>query len=394
MPLTDVKIKTLKPKDKVYKESDEKGLFLQVSPNGSKHWKLKYRYDGKEKKLSFGAYPEVKLADARRKRDEAKALLADDIDPSLHKKERKIARQLGAENSFELIALEWHAKFSPKWTKDHGERILQRLKNDVFPWIGSRPASQITTPELLSVLRRIENRGAIETAHRIHQNCGQIFRYAIATGRAERDISGDLRGALPPVRKKHHASITDPKAIGGLLRAIQGYEGHFVTKCALRFAPLVFVRPGELRHAEWSEINLDIKEWHIPAEKMKMREKHIVPLSNQAIAMLEELKPLTGLGKYIFPSIRSPNRPMSNNTVLGALRRLGYASDEMTGHGFRSMACTLLNEQGWNSDAIERQLAHAERNSIRAAYNYAEHLPERRKMMQKWADYLDELKMK
>lgn len=391
MPLTDVKIRNLKPKDMVYKVSDEKGLYLLVSPNGSKHWKLKYRYDGKEKKLSFGAYPEVKIADARRKRDEAKALLADDIDPSIHRHERKLARQLGAVNSFELITLEWHAKFSNQWTASHGARTLQRLRKDLFPWIGNRPISEINAPELLSVLRRIESRGAIETAHRTQQNCGQIFRYAVATGRAERDITNDLRGALQPVKKSHHASITDPKAIGALLRAINDYEGHFVTKCALRLAPLVFVRPGELRQAEWKEFCFDSNEWHIPAEKMKMREKHIVPLSRQSIAILQELKPLTGDSKYVFPSIRTPHRPMSNNTVLGALRRLGYTSDEMTGHGFRSMACTLLNEQGWNRDAIERQLAHAERNSIRAAYNYAEHLPERRKMMQEWAEYLEKL---
>ena len=282
-------------------------------------------------------------------------------------------------------------RFLSKWTSNHAERILVRFKNDIFPWIGTRPISDIKAPELLNVIRRIESRNAIETAHRALQNCGQVFRYAIATGRAERDITYDLRGALQPVKSRHHASITDPKAIGALIRAISGYEGYFVTKCALRLAPLVFVRPGELRHAEWAEINFESNEWRIPAEKMKMREKHIVPLSKQVIAILQELKCLTGGGKYIFPSIRTPTRPMSEATVLGGLRRLGYTKEEMTGHGFRSMACTMLNEQGWNRDAIERQLAHAERNSIRAAYNYAEHLPERRKMMQAWADYLDSL---
>jgi integrase len=241
------------------------------------------------------------------------------------------------------------------------------------------------------VLRRIENRGAIETAHRIHQICGQVFRYAIATGKAERDVSSDLRGALPPTRKRHHATIVEPKKIAELLKAIQSYEGYFVTKCALQLAPLFFVRPGELRKAEWSEFNFETAEWRIPAEKMKMRATHIVPLSAQAILILRELETLTGNSQYVFPSIRTLRRPMSDNTVLGALRRLGYSKDEMTGHGFRSMASTLLNEQGWNRDAIERQLAHAERNNIRAAYNYAEYLPERRKMMQHWADYLDTL---
>ena len=304
---------------------------------------------------------------------------------------KKRDRKLGPENSFESVAREWHIKFSAKWTEDHKLRTLYRLEKDVFPWLGQRPISEITPPELLLVLRRIENRGAIETAHRIHQICGQVFRYAIATGKADRDSSADLRGAIPPVKKRHHASIINPKEIGDLLRAINGYNGYLVTKCALQLAPLLFVRPGELRHAEWSEFNFEAAEWRIPAHKMKMRTAHIVPLSTQAIAIFREVQALTGHAKYVFPSIRSPNRPMSNNAVLAALRRLGYTKDEMTGHGFRSMASTLLNEQGWNRDAIERQLAHSERNNIRAAYNYAEYLPERRKMMQHWADYLDQL---
>lgn len=391
MALTDVKIRNLKPKDKIYKESDEKGLYLQISPNGSKHWKLKYRYDGKEKKLSFGSYPAVKLADARRKRDEAKALLADEIDPSIHKKERKLARQMGAENSFELIALEWHAKNINAWTQDHGKRILVRLQKDIFPWLGKCGITDIKAPELLKALERIQNRGALETAHRALQNCSQVFRYAVITGRAEHDITANLRGALAPVKTRNHASITNPNEICNLLKAIDGYQGYFVTKCALRLSPLFFVRPGELRQAEWSEFNFETKEWRIPAHKMKMREQHIVPLSTQAIAVLDELRPYTGDGKYLFPSIRTPTRPMSNNTINSALRRLGYTNDEMTPHGFRSMACTLLNEQGWNRDAIERQMAHAERNSVRASYNYAEHLNIRREMMQAWADYLDHL---
>jgi integrase len=289
------------------------------------------------------------------------------------------------------VSREWHQKNASLWVDSHGDRIIRRLEKDVFPFVGKRPITEISAPEILTVLQRIENRGAIETAHRTHQNFGQIFRYAIAAGYATDDPSPHLRGALKPVQQRHHASITDPKAIGDLLRAINSYEGFFVTKCALQLAPLFFVRPGELRKAEWDEFNFETSEWRIPASKMKMRELHIVPLSTQAIAILQELHMLTGNGKYVFPSVRTSKRPMSENTVTGALRRLGYTSNEMTGHGFRSMACTILNEQGWNRDAIERQLAHAERNNIRAAYNYAEYLQERRKMMQEWANHLDDL---
>lgn len=391
--LTDTACKNAKPRDKAYKLSDEKGLYLEITPNGSKYFRLKYRFGGKEKRLAFGVYPETSLKEAREKRDEARKHLAQGIDPGEQRKAMKAAQVADVE-TFEVVAREWHAKFSPTWMAEHAERILSRFQRDVFPWIGTRPIREITAPELLTVLRRIESRGALDTAHRAHQNCGQIFRYAVATGRAERDPCGDLRGALPPTKDKHHASIIDPQSIGSLLRAIDGYQGAFVTKCAMRLAPLVFVRPGELRGAEWSEIDLDKAEWRIPAAKMKMRDPHIVPLSTQAVAILQEIQPLTGRGRYVFPSARTPNgdRCMSENAVLAALRRLGYSKDEMTGHGFRSMASTLLNEQGWHRDAIERQLAHAERNAVRAAYNYAEHLPERRKMMQAWADYLDGLK--
>lgn len=393
MALTAIKIRSSKPIEKAYKLADEKGLYLLINPNGAKYWRFKYRFADKEKKLSFGVYPDVSLADARNKRDEARSLLAKDIDPSVDKQIKKRATKLAAENSFEAIAREWYAKFSSKWTAHHGERIIRRLEKDIFPWLGKRPVTEITAPEILNTLRRIENRGARETAHRTQQNCGQIFRYAIASGRAERDPSADLRGALEPVKKNHLASITDPNKIGDLLRTINSYQGYFITKCALRLSPLFFVRPGELRRAEWSEFDFDKAEWRIPAAKMKMREMHIVPLSFQAIEILRELQALTGDRQYVFPSIRSPKRPMSENTVNGALRRLGYTTEEMTAHGFRSMASTLLNEQGWNRDAIERQLAHAERNNIRATYNYAEYLPERRKMMQSWADYLDQLKL-
>lgn len=393
MALTVAQVKNAKPKEKAYKLADDRGLYLLINPNGSKLWKLKYRFAGIEKKLSLGAFPEVRLADARDAREEARKQMTNNIDPGVLKNSVKRSRKLAAENSFEAIAREWHAKFTPKWTKEHGERILIRLEQNIFPWVGKRPITEVTAPEILSALRRVENRGAIETAHRISQVCGQVFRYAIVTGRAERNPAADLRGVLAPVKQKHHASITDPIAVGKLLRAINDYEGFFVTKCALQLAPLFFVRPGELRHAEWSEFDFENAEWRIPAEKMKMRVQHIVPLSTQAITILQELKAFTGDGKYVFPGIRSSKRPMSENTVLGALRRLGYTTDEMTGHGFRSLASTLLNENGWNRDAVERQLAHAERNNIRAAYNYAEYLPERRKMMQWWADYLEKLTM-
>ncbi len=389
MPLTDTAIRNAKPTEKPTRLFDGGGMYLLINPNGSRWWRLKYRFGGKEKLLSLGVYPEVSLKEARAKRDEARKLLAQGIDPSSNRKVTKAAQG----NTFEVLALEWHCKFKPGWTEKHAGRMLARLERDVFPWLGSRPVNEINAPELLAVVRRIEKRGALDVAHRVLGYCGQIFRYAIATGRGERDISADLRGALPPVRSKHHASITDVKAVGALLRAIdERGGGHFITRCALRLAPLVFVRPGELRAAEWRELDLDTAEWRIPGSRMKMRAVHIIPLSQQAVAILRELHPLTGRGKYVFPSLRSGERPMSENTVNAALRRLGYDKGEMTGHGFRSMASTLLNEQGWHHDAIERQLAHAERDAVRGAYNYAEHLPERRKMMQAWASYLDGLR--
>lgn len=391
MPLTDLAIRSAKPKVKPYKLADERGLFLLVHPNGGRYWRFKYRFDGKEKLLAFGVYPDVPLKDAREKRDVARRQVVAGIDPSDHRKAHKSAKDAAASNTFEIVAREWFAKHSPNWVASHSDKIIRRFEKDIFPWLGHRPIADIKAPELLTALRRIESRGALETAHRAMQNCGQVFRYAVATGRAERDPSGDLRGALPPARPTHHPSITEPKAIGAMLRAIDGYHGSLVTKCALKLAPLVFVRPGELRKAEWSEFNWDAAEWRIPASRMKMREQHIVPLSSQAVSVLKELQPLTGDGRYVFPGARTNGRPMSENTVNAALRRLGYTSNEMTGHGFRSIASTHLNEQGWHRDAIERQLAHAERDEIRAAYNYAEHLPERKRMMQAWADYLEAL---
>jgi len=391
MSLKDTAIRNAKPKEKQYKLYDEKGLYLLVNKAG-KYFRFDYRYAGKRKTLALGVYPGVKLAEARERRDNARKLLQNDIDPAQHRKETKAMRKDQAVNSFEAIAREWFTKNKHIWTESHSRTIIRRLELNIFPWLGTRPVASISAPELLAAFRRIEYRGALETAHRVKQICGQVFRYAIATGRAERDPSADLRGALAPVKHGRMATITDPKKIGELLRAIDGYEGTPVAKCALKLAPLVFVRPGELRHAEWAEIDLDSSEWRIPADKMKMKNPHIVPLSTQAVEILTEIQPVTGEDRYVFPSIRTYSRPMSNNTVLAALRRMGYTKEEMSGHGFRAMASTVLHEQGWHSDIIERQLAHAERNSIKAAYNHAQHLPERRKMMQAWSDYLDTLR--
>ncbi len=390
MALAAIKIKSVKATDKPQKLSDGGGLYLLVQPNGAKYWRLDYRFAGKRKTLAIGVYPDVSLSDARERREYARKLLANDADPGAAKKAKKAASVALTENSFEIVAREWFMKHAPNWAGTHSSKVIRRLEVDAFPWIGARPIGEITAPELLAMLRRVESRGALDTAHRVHQNCGQVFRYAIATGRAQRDPSADLRGALPPANRQHYPTITDPKAIGELLRAIDGYIGTYSTRYALRLAPMLFVRPSELRKAEWCEFNLDKAEWRIPATRMKMKALHIVPLSTQAVAILRELHSIAGAGKYVFPSPRTTTKPMSDNTVNAALHRMGYKG-EFVGHGFRHMASTLLNEQGWNRDAIERQLAHAERDGVRAAYNYAEYLPERKRMMQAWADYLDGL---
>ena len=397
--LTDVAIRNAKPGPKPCRMFDGGGLYLEISPAGGKLWRLKYRFGGKEKRLSLGAYPEVPLSQAakdapkgaRQKAFEARSLLAEGIDPGAVKQAQK-AVERAQEETFQAIAEEWFQEFRHTWTDSTAETIISRLRMDVFPFLGGRPMREITPPELLAVIRRIASRGAVETARRDMQKCGQIFRYAVATGRAERDVTADLRGAIPPPTKRHFASIHNPAEIGELLRAIDAYRGSPVTRCALRLAPLTFVRPGELRRAEWSEIDMEKAEWRIPAARMKMRELHIVPLSRQALDVLRELQPITGGGVYVFPGGRSAARPMSENAVLAALRRMGYERGEMTGHGFRSMASTILHEQGWPSDVVERQLAHGERNKVKASYNFAQHLPERRKMMQAWADYLDALR--
>lgn len=392
-PLTDLQVSKAKPKEKQTMLFDGGGLFLLVTPTGGKWWRFKYRFDGKEKLLSFGTYPEISLSEARRRREEAREQVAKGIDPGEVRKATKAARAEIAANSFEVVSREWIGKQRNAWTPANTEVVTRQLENNVFPWIGNRPIAELKPPELLAVLRRMEERGVLESAHRVRTICGQVFRYAIATGRAERDIAADLRGALASPKKKHLAAITDPTKVADLLRAIDGLEGSFVVKSALRLAALVFVRPGELRKAEWSEIDLEAAEWNIPAEKMKMKQPHLVPLSAQAVAILRELHPLTGSGRYVFPCTRSVTRPMSDMALSAALRRLGYAQGEMTPHGFRAMARTILDEVlQCRPDFIEHQLAHAVRDPNGRAYNRTAHLAERRKMMQTWADYLDGLK--
>lgn len=393
MSLTIKEIDAAKAESKPRKLADEKGLFLLVTPKGGKWWRLKYRFGGKEKLLSLGVYDDVSLKSARERRDEARRLLAEGIDPGQHRKTTKRMQTERAANSFEAVAREWFSKYSPAWAAGHSEKIIRRLERDLFPWIGGRPIAELSAPDLLEVLRRIEERGAVETAHRAKQNAGQVFRYAIATGRAVRDPSGDLRGALTPWKPQHYPAITDPKEIGPLLRAMDGFTGTFPVKCALKLAPMLLVRPGELRQAEWSEINLDAATWEIPAAKMKMRLTHLVPLPIQAVEILRHLHPLTGNNRFVFPGVRDHSHPMSENTVNMGLRRMGYPKEIMTGHGFRAMARTVLDEiLGFRPDWIEHQLAHAVKDPNGRAYNRTAHLKQRQEMMQAWADYLDSLK--
>ncbi|WP_392538582.1 tyrosine-type recombinase/integrase [Legionella sp. 227] len=395
MKLTVAEVKQKRELDKPLKLSDGHGLFLLINPDNKKYWRLAYRFNGKQKTLALGVYPTISLADARLKRDDARKLLANGIDPGETRKAAKSAKTTQNIDSFEVVAREWFVNQSSIWVPSHANKIIRRLERDIFPWLGASPISTITAQQLLIAARRIEERGVKETARRALLNCSQIFRYAVATGRAEHDPVPNLKGALQPVQTKHFPTITDPKAIGELLRAIDHYHGSFVTKCALQLAPLVFVRPGELRAAEWNEINLDIAEWNIRADRMKMRIAHLVPLSKQAVAILRELYPLTGHGKYVFSSEQTSTRPMSENTLNFALRRMGFTKNEISVHGFRAMARTLLDEiLHIRPDYIEHQLAHAVRDPNGRAYNRTSHLPERRVMMQEWADYLDNLKGK
>jgi integrase len=406
MPLSDTAIRNAKPAATQRKLADEKGLFLLVHPNGSKYWRFKYRFEGKEKLLALGVYPDIPLASrftknekgdplkikgARELRDEARELLAQGIDPGASRKAHRAAKQGSAANSFEVIAREWFVKFSHEWAASHSDKIIKRLEKDVFPWMGNRPISEIKPPELLAVIRRTETRGALDTAHRVKQNCGQVFRYAVATGRAERDPSQDLKDAIPSTKKNHFASITDPVEVGELLRAIEGFRGTFVVQCALRLAPMLFVRPGELRRAEWKDFDLDKSEWRYFVTKTKT--EHLVPLATQALSILRELEALTGDRQYVFTG-RDPKKPMSDAAINAALRRMGYdTKTEITGHGFRAMARTILAEElHQKPEVIEHQLAHKVPDALGSAYNRTKFLKERRAMMQLWADYLERLK--
>jgi len=392
--LTDVFLRSLKGTGKVQKHFDGGGLYMYVSPQGGRLWRMDYNFAGKFKTLSLGLYQYVSLKDVRQKHYEAKKLLIEGVDPSEVKKAKKHNIYSNSNNNFETIALEWFATNKPKWVESHAKSKWNRLQKHILPYLGSRPIKNITIQELLSVIRIMESRGTIEMAHRTKNIVGEIYAFAIATDRADINIALQLKGALAPVVTKHMATIVDPKEIGALLRAMDSYTGEFVTKCALRLTPYVMLRPGELRKAEWLEIDFDKKQRKIPAFKMKMRRNHIVPLSKQVIEILKEIEPLTGTWKYIFPSLRTKDRPISDVTVLAALRRIGYTKDEITTHGFRAMASTLLHENGFDTAHIEVQLAHAERNTVKAAYNHAEYLPQRTQMMQWWADYLDGLRGK
>lgn len=391
--LTDAKLRTLKPKAALYRVTDAAGLVIEVPVSGGLRWRFRYRFEGKAKMLSLGTYPSVTLAQARLRRDAARASLANGVDPSATRQEAKRARSLALAPTptFRSVGNLWLGRQDVAEVTASKNRWL--LESFLYPDLGERPIKEITDREMLTTLRKIEDAGKLETAKRAKIKAGQIFRYAMLEGLTDRDPTGSLRGALKAPKVKHHAAIVDPTKIGELLRAIDGFTGQYVTLCALRLAPLVFVRPGELRTAEWSEFDLDAALWRIPGPKMKMKAPHLVPLSGQAVAILRELQSFTGNGRYVFPSLASALRPMSENTVNAALRRLGYSGDEMTGHGFRSLAATRLNEMGWNADAIERQLAHAESNKVREAYTHAaQYLDERTRMMQAWADYLDGLR--
>ncbi len=398
--LSDTKIRAAKPRSRPYKLYDGNGLYLIVNANGSKWWRQRFVRAGKEQTLSVGVYDAIGLAAAREKSDAIRAQLANGLNPSHERRERKNARADAATHTFKAVALTWIGKYlEPQGrTADHIQRVRRRFEVWFFPWIGHKSIGEVTEDDILDCLKRIEDRNLIDTAHRARAQCDQVFRYAKRRYKKLVKVNpvADLKGpdTLPPVRVKHHAGITDPAKLAPLLQAIEGYYGGFVVRCALRFLPLVFVRPGELRHAEWSEFRLEGREpeWRIPAAKMKMRIQHIVPLSRQAVEILRELQPLTGPDGLVFPSVRHPSRPMSDGTLNVALKSLGYSSDQQTPHGFRTTASTLLNERGFAPDAIERQLAHGEPNAVRAAYNSAEYLPERRKMMQAWADYIDKLR--
>lgn len=394
MALTDTFVRNIKHSGNPAgdKHSDSQALYLLVKAAG-KYWRMNYRHGGKQKTLALGVYPAVTLASARKRRDDARALLANNVDPMQAKRDDKHAKRTEAGNTFEGLAREWLAKTAVDRAESTQQKNTAWLEQNVFPWLGDKPIKAIGPRDVLNVLHKIEARGAIESAHKIKQLCGQVFRFAVAKGLAERDVTADLRGALSAVPKAHYAAIIDPARVGPLLRSIDSYSGHPYAVAALKLSPLLFVRPGELRAAEWAEIDLRAAEWRIPGSKMKMRTDHLVPLSSQAVAILRGLKLLTGEGRYVFPSVRTAERCMSENTVNAALRGMGYSKDVMTAHGFRAMARTILDEVlGERVDLIEHQLAHAVKDVNGRAYNRTSHMPERRQMMQRWAGYLDSLR--
>jgi len=393
MALTDASIRRAAPRSKPYKRFDGRGLYLLVHPRGGKYWRFKYRFANKEKTLALGVYPDVSLKRAREKLQAARTLLADGIDPNEARRAARARLEAVHDHTFEAVAREWlEAVHRKRVVPKHAERNRRRLERYLFPRLGRRPVAAVTAPELLASLRPIVDAGRCSTAHRVKHLAGQVFRYAIATGRAERDLSADLRGALPPARSRSYPAILDPREVARLLRALDTCAGAFTTRCALRLAPYVFLRPGELRAAEWREIDLQAGRWTLPAHRMKRRRDHLVPLARQVVAILRELHAVTGRRRYVFPGLRSVHRPMAAGTLNAALRRLGFTRETMTAHGFRALASTHLHEQGWSPDVIEHQLAHAERSRVRAAYQRGEYLAERQRMMQAWADYLDALR--
>lgn len=396
LPLTDKEVSKAKPDpNKEVTKFDGGGLYLLITPSGGKLWRLKYRFAGKEKLISLGSYPEISIADAREARAEAKKLIANGVDPyELRKTNQALNKEIIA-NSFESIAREWHLKYSSggKWSPAHAADVMHRLEKDIFPPIGSRPISEIKATELLETLERVVDRGANDTAHRLLCHCGMIWRHAVVRGKASRDITAEMVGELPPVTGKNHSAFTKPHEVAPLLNCIDGYQGSFIVKCALQLLPLFFCRPGELRAAEWSEFDFDNRMWDIPAERMKMKKSHFVPLSLQAVEILKSLHPLTGAGQYLFPSHRSSLRCMSDNALNAALRRMGFSKDEVTAHGFRATARTMLRQElKFHKEYIELQLAHATTAQDGTAYDRVDFLDERIVMMQTWADYLDGLK--
>lgn len=394
MALTDAALRTAKPTDKPYKLSDGKGLFALVHPNGSKYWRLKYRYDGKEKTLALGVYPETGLKEARQRCDDARKLLANDTDPGTVKKVQKAARLADAENSFKAVSIEWLSKQKPAWSEGHYDRVYARLENNAWPKLGKLPISSIMPVTVLEALREIEKRNAHYMAGRVKETVGQVMRYAVATGRAEYDPTPSLRGALTAHVTKHMASVTDPKRVGEILRMFDAFTGSHAVRVALNLAPLVFARPGELRQMRWDELDLNGKLWDLPRGRMKMRESHLVPLSTQAVALIEEMRPHSGHLEHVFPGARDPKRAMSNAAINAALRRLGIdTQEELTGHGFRAMARTILRERlGFDSEWVESQLSHKKQGALGSAYDRTTFIEQRKEMMQAWADYLDKLK--